>query len=126
MKSAKQRNLRQQRSRKAKSERRAARISHQESVGLNPLRFGSEELQERFNQVVPFAFLFIQFVPNYASYLSLLKEFGPEAGLAILTCPKFWDLLQSSYSRSEAARLTLLHLDSKLRAGDGSGLTTGW
>ncbi len=124
MKSAKQRNLRQQRSRKAKSERRAARISHQESVGLNPLRFGSEELQERFNQMVPFAFLFIQHVPNYANYLGLLKVFGLESGLAILTSPKFWDLLQSSYSRSEAAQLTLLYLE--LRARNGSGFPPSW
>lgn len=44
MKSAKQRNLRQQRSRKAKTERRAARIRQQESVGTSPHRCSPEKL----------------------------------------------------------------------------------
>ncbi len=125
MKSAKQRNLRQQRSRKAKTERRAARIRQQESVGTSPYRCSPEKLQEHIKQELPFIMLLVKCVPNYADYLDLLKEFGLESGLAILTSPKFGDLLQSSYSRSEAAQLTLLYLDLKLRAGNGSGFTPG-
>ena len=125
MKTAKQRNLRQQRSRKAKTERRAARIRQQESVGTSPYRCSPEKLQEHINQELPFIMLLVKCVPNYADYLDLLKVFGLESGLAILTSPKFWDLLQSSYSRDEAAQLTLLYLDLKLRAGYGSSFTPG-
>ena len=124
MKTAKQRNLRQQRSRKAKTERRAARIRQQESVGTSPHRCSPEKLQEHINQELPFIMLLVKCVPNYADYLDLLKVFGLESGLAILTSPKFWDLLQSSYSRSEAAQLTLLYLE--LRARNGSGFTPSW
>ena len=123
MKTAKQRNLRQQRSRKAKTERRAARIRQQESVGTSPHRCSPEKLQEHINQELPFIMLLVKCVPNYADYLDLLKEFGLESGLAILTSPKFWDLLQNSYSRSEAAQLTLLYLE--LRARNGSGVIPG-
>ena len=123
MKTAKQRNLRQQRSRKAKTERRAARIRQQESVGTSPHRCSPEKLQEHINQELPFIMLLVKCVPNYADYLDLLKVFGLESGLAILTSPRFWDLLQSSYSRDEAAQLTLLYLE--LRARNGSGFTPG-
>ena len=124
MKSAKQRNLHQQRSRKAKTERRAARIRQQESVGTSPHRCSPEKLQEHINQELPFIMLLvIKCVPNYADYLDLLKVFGLESGLTILTSPRFWDLLQSSYSRDEAAQLTLLYLE--LRARNGSGFTPG-
>lgn len=123
MKTAKQRNLRQQRSRKAKTERRAARIRQQESVGTSLYRCSPEKLQEHIKQELPFIMLLVKCVPNYADYLDLLKEFGLESGLAILTSPKFWDLLQNSYSRSEAAQLTLLYLE--LRARNGSGFIPG-
>ncbi len=123
MKTAKQRNLRQQRSRKAKTERRAARIRQQESVGTSPYRCSPEKLQEHIKQELPFIMQLVKCVPNYADYLDLLKEFGLESGLAILTSPKFWDLLQNSYSRSETAQLTLLYLE--LRARNGSGFIPG-
>ena len=110
MKTAKQRNLRQQRSRKAKTERRAARIRQQESVGTSPYRCSPEKLQEHIKQELPFIMQLVKCVPNYADYLDLLNEFGLESGLAILTSPKFWDLLQYSYSRSGTTQLTLLYL----------------